>query len=97
MKNKKEILAALRKAKNDLGNQYHVKSIALFGSYSRGDHTANSDVDILVDFEEPVSGLKFVQLAEDLETYVGLPADVVPADAVKPRYFAVIEKELVYV
>lgn len=94
---KEKILTVLRKIKSDLECQYHVKSIALFGSYSRGDYTGESDVDLLVEFEQPISGLKFVQLAEEIEHCVGLRVDVVPADGVKERYFSVIEKELVYV
>jgi len=29
-------------------NEYHPEKIILFGSYARGDHTADSDIDILV-------------------------------------------------
>jgi len=97
MKTKEEILDALRNAKSDLENHYHLRSIALFGSYSRGDYTEDSDVDLLVEFKQPVSGLQFVEFAEEIERCVGMPADVVPADGVKPRYFSVIEKELLYV
>jgi len=97
MKTREDILKALQGMKLDLAAHYHVRSIALFGSYSRGDNTGESDVDILVDFESPISGLAFVNLAEDIERCVGLPADVVPADGVKPRYLSVIQKDLIYV
>jgi hypothetical protein len=97
MKKREDILTALQSMKPDLATKYHVRSLALFGSYSRGDNTGDSDVDILVDFEQPISGLKFVQLADDIESCVGLSADVVPADGVKPRYLDVIQKDLIYV
>ena len=97
MKTKEDILQALRSMKTDVEKQYHVRSLALFGSYSRGDNTDKSDVDILVDFEKPISGLLFVRLADDIERCVGLPADVVPMDGVKPRYLNVIKEDLVYV
>jgi predicted nucleotidyltransferase len=97
MKTKESILQVLRSMKSDLASQYHVRSLALFGSYSRGDQTEQSDVDILVEFETPISGLKFVNLAEAIEHRVGLPADVVPADGVKPHHLKFIQKDLVYV
>ena len=97
MKTKNEILQALQSMKMHFKQQYNVRSLALFGSYSRGDNTDKSDVDILVDFEKPISGLLFVNLAEDIERCVGLPADVVPMDGVKPRYLNVIREDLIYV
>jgi len=97
MKTKDSILQTLRGMKSDLASQYHVRSLALFGSYSRGDQTEQSDVDILVEFDKPISGLTFVRLAEDIERKVGMATDVVPADAVKSRYRNVIQKDLIYV
>ena len=97
MKTKEEILQSLRNMKLYFEKQYNVRALALFGSYSRGDNTEKSDVDILVDFEKPISGLLFVNLAEDIERCVGLPADVVPLDGVKPRYLNVIQEDVVYV
>ena len=97
VKSKDDILRMLRDLKPGLKKQYHVRSLALFGSYSRGDNTEKSDVGILVDFEKPISGLLFVNLADDIERCVGLPADVVPVDGVKPRYLNVIQEDLVYV
>lgn len=96
MKTKESILQTLRSMKSDLAKEYHVRSLALFGSYSRGDQTEESDVDILVEFETPISGLTFVSLAETIERKMGLPVDVVPADGVKPRYLNFIQKDLVY-
>jgi len=97
MKTKDDILSILRHAKPNLKKKYQLRSLALFGSYSRGDNTGDSDVDILVEFEQPISGLRFVQLADDIESCIGLSADVVPADGVKPRYLGVIQKDLIYV
>jgi predicted nucleotidyltransferase len=50
-----------------------------------------------VEFDKPISGLTFVRLADDIERKVGMTADVVPADGVKPRYRNVIQKDLIYV
>ena len=73
MKTREDILKALQSMKPNLATQYHVRSLALFGSYSRGDNTGDSDVDILVDLEQPISGLAFVNLADDGYFGVSLP------------------------
>ena len=97
MFSREHILEQLRLAKADLGQQYNVRSMALFGSYSRNEQTDASDVDVLVDFSVTPSGFTFVDFAESLEARLGLPVDVVPADALKPRHREFIQEELAYV
>lgn len=96
MPTRDQILATLRALKPEMEKKYAMRSIALFGSYARGDQTARSDVDVLVDVD-PSIGLDFVDLAETIERRLGIKTDVVPADGVKPRYRAYIQKDLVYV
>jgi predicted nucleotidyltransferase len=97
MFSREHILQLLRQVKPDMEKQYHVRSMALFGSYSRNEQTGDSDVDLLVDFAEPISGFAFVDFAETLEARLGLSVDVVPAGGIKPRYREYIQGELVYV
>lgn len=40
----------LQKYKEYLKKQFYVKNISVFGSYSRGEETPESDIDILVEF-----------------------------------------------
>lgn len=96
MKQKSEILAALKTVKNDLVATYRVHSLALFGSYARNEQTPDSDIDILVDVD-PSIGLAFVDLADYLERLLQSPVDLVSARAVKPAYREKIEADLVYV
>jgi len=91
------ILEQLRQLKPDMEKKYHVRSMALFGSYSRNEQTEASDVDLLVDFAEPINYVAIGHFAETLETRLGLPVDLIPADALKPRHHKVIEEDLVYV
>jgi len=91
------ILAILKQAKPSLAKKYGVKDIALFGSYSRNTAvTAKSDVDVLVDFSRPI-GLAFVDLADELEELLKMKVDLVSRKGIKPKYFSVIEPELIYV
>ncbi|MEI9946223.1 MAG: nucleotidyltransferase family protein [Chitinophagaceae bacterium] len=68
----------------------------VFGSYARGEATEKSDVDVMVDFSEPV-GLAFVDLADELERLLRMKVDLVSRGGIKPKYFAVIEPDLIYV
>ena len=46
--------------------KYPVRQASFFGSYAREDYTANSDIDIIVDFNIEKVGLLFFSLREDL-------------------------------
>jgi uncharacterized protein len=97
MINRQTILAALRQAKPSLAEKYGVKDIALFGSYSRNTAVfGKSDVDVMVAFYQPI-GLAFVDLADDLERLLQIKVDLVSRNAIKPKYFSVIEPDLIYV
>ncbi|UCH98150.1 MAG: nucleotidyltransferase family protein [Candidatus Aminicenantes bacterium] len=96
MKTVKQLKKILAQHKPDLKRKYHVKQLGVFGSYARGEEMQTSDLDILVDFEQPI-GLDFVTLAEELETLLGVKVDLVSANAVKPRMMESIKRELVYV
>ena len=94
MKTKAEILRILQKEKPELMRRYGLKRLALFGSYAREDQREDSDVDILVEIE-PSIGLGFVELADRIEDVLGVSTDVVSRRAIKPRYWEIIEKDLI--
>jgi len=96
MKTQKEIISILQQAKPELARLYGVKRLGLFGSYERGDQNEDSDVDIVVEVD-PSIGLKFVDLAETLESLLGVHTEVVSRRAIKPRNWDVIKKELINV
>jgi|SRR5436190_9804757 len=97
MPDKKTIITTLKRAKSSLAKKYGVKELAIFGSYSRNEAVADkSDVDILVDFSQPI-GLAFVDLADELESLLQLKVDLVSRGGIKPKYFTVIEPDLIYV
>jgi predicted nucleotidyltransferase len=74
---RQEILDAVRRHRG--------RSVVLFGSVARGDETAGSDVDLLVDFEDDSSLFDLLHLQDDLSALLGCPVDVVSARALKPR------------
>jgi predicted nucleotidyltransferase len=86
----------LAKNREILFQKYDIESLAIFGSVSRGDDIPTSDVDILVSFQKPI-GIRFIDLADELEELLGSKVDLVSKNAIKPRYFRHIEPELNYV
>lgn len=91
-----EIKTALQSVKPHLMGKYPIESLALFGSYARGDATEQSDVDILVEFNGRI-GWRFLTLAEELEDFLGIKVDLVSRKGVKAHYLNQIEKDLLYV
>lgn len=93
--NLKDIEDILRKHKPVLQEKYRVKEIGVFGSYVRGEQSKISDIDILVQFSEPV-GWEFLDLKEFLELILGTKVDLVTINALKPQIKDRILKEVIY-
>jgi uncharacterized protein len=96
MKTLKEIEAILKQHEQELEEKYKVKKIGIFGSYARGEQQEESDIDIIVEFKEPV-GFLFVHLADFLEETLGAKVDLVTPDAIKPNRRRYIMEDLTYV
>jgi len=96
MKTLQEIKSTLSSHKNRLFKDYPIKSMAIFGSYSRKEQKETSDVDILVEFSDKI-GIRFIDLAEDLESIIGLKVDLVSKKGMKEKYLISIDSDLIYV
>jgi uncharacterized protein len=96
MNNIDTIKLLLKKSLNNYTKKYNVKTLGIFGSYSRGDQSSVSDVDILVEFEKPI-GLKFVDFADELEEALQTKVDLVSRKAIKPKLWKHIKKDVIYV
>ncbi len=93
-----EIKIILTKHKQELIEKFSIKNIGIFGSYSRGESTEQSDIDILVEFAVPI-GWEIVDLVEYLEEILGQKVDLVSKGAVKrkPLLLKSIEEDLINV
>ena len=96
MKDLSTIKQIIQELKPELEKKFHVSSIGIFGSVVRNDFTENSDIDIIVDFSQPI-GIEFIDLADLLEEKFHEQVDLVSKKGIKPQYFSSIENEIVYV
>ena len=72
-----EIKQRLRQHLDTLKQQFKVDKIGIFGSYVRNQATAESDIDVLVEFYEPI-GWEFVDLQHYLEDILECRVDLEP-------------------
>ncbi|MFZ4434669.1 MAG: helix-turn-helix domain-containing protein [Microthrixaceae bacterium] len=71
------------------------RNVRVFGSVARGDDTATSDVDLLVDLDEGVGLLDLIGLERELADLLGVDVDVVPAQSLKPAIREQVLREAV--
>ena len=78
--------------------KYHIIRIGVFGSYARGEQSIDSDIDLLVEFEENTQNLYELKL--ELKNYflksLGIEIDICREKYIKPRIKKQILKETVY-
>ena len=96
MKRLSEIQNWLIEHKPFLQEVYKIKALGLFGSYLRQEQTEHSDLDILVEFSEVPSLLKFINLENYLTDNLGIKVDLVHKSGLKPRLGQRILEEVVY-
>ncbi len=92
-----EIVRTLRVSMPDLAERYGVKRLGIFGSYFRGDANEESDLDILVEFEDAPTLWEFIRLNRELGDKLGVKADLVMKKTLKPGIEEAILKEVVVV
>ncbi len=61
-----DIRNILKSNESNLRDKFKAVKFYLFGSYARGEQTSESDIDLLVEFSEPV-GFEFIDLKDELE------------------------------
>jgi len=89
-----EILRKIEENKDKI-KRFGVKRIGLFGSYARGEQRAESDVDIVVEFEKGKATFdNFLDLTEYLEKLLGRKVDLLTIDGVRSIRIDYIRKEI---
>ena len=93
-----ERLCTLLKAfKEQHAEEYHLRALGYFGSYARKEATADSDVDVVFETNEP-NLFRTAMMKQDLEELLGRSVDVLRLSGLtNPRLKARVERDAVYV
>ena len=96
IKKKQDIFNLLHQNQSRL-RAFGVKRIGLFGSFVRGEQTAQSDVDLLVEFEPQQKTFdNFMELSFFLEKVLQSRIDLVTPESLSPYIGPHILKEVKY-
>ena len=90
-----DILLKLKELKPTLRNEFAVSEIGLFGSFSDGTFSEESDIDLLVELEKPI-GWKILSLELFLEKVFNRRVDLVTKSALKEPIKERILKQISY-
>ena len=85
----------LRNHEQEIKRRFAVRRIGLFGSFVRGEETKESDIDILVEFEDPTFR-NFMNLAFYLEDIFSRRVDLLTPEGISHRIRPYVEKEVVW-
>lgn len=75
--------------------RFKVKSLAIFGSVARDQARSDSDIDVLVEFSQPVGIFEFLDLKEYLESILSARVDLATEPALKKQFRDQILKEAI--
>jgi len=98
MKTKDQILLFLAQNKDLFRDKFHIIRIGLFGSYARDEQNIDSDLDLLVEFEDNTQELYDLklQLKDFFFKTLGIEIDICREKYIKPRFKKQILKETIY-
>jgi len=91
-----EIKRSLTTQKSMLQNKYNINRLGIFGSYVRGEQKSESDLDILIDYEEAPSLFTLIEIENQLSELLGMKVDLVTRKGIKPQLRSYILEEVVY-
>jgi predicted nucleotidyltransferase len=93
---KESIIEALTNYMFLAKNKYPIASLGLFGSFATNTNTTNSDIDILVDFNNEIGWAYFDLTDEIKQLFKSYKVDVVSKKAIPKNYWEAIKNEVVY-
>jgi predicted nucleotidyltransferase len=94
---REQVLRVLREHRDQLVSEFGVKHLRLFGSVARGEASAASDVDLLVEFGRPTGYFGLVRLQLFLQQLLAAEVDLGTLGSLRPSMRERIEKEAICV
>jgi predicted nucleotidyltransferase len=95
--NRDTVVHVLKAEAPTLRMRFGARSVSLFGSAARDEMRADSDIDILVEFDGPPSLDAYFGMKDHLESVLGRSVDLVTPGGLKPRARRHVERDLVHV
>ena len=92
-----EVITKLKDHRNFLVEEFGVKALFLFGSVARDEASKDSDVDLFVEFNNPIGLFEFISLKNELETLLGCQVDLGTRRSLKREIEEMIEGETIRV
>ena len=92
-----QVLQQLASSKAELARRFGVTRLALFGSMARDAARADSDLDILVDFDGPATSARYFGVQFYLEDLLGRRVDLVTDKALRAELRPYVEREAPHV
>lgn len=89
------VFRVMKNHKSEIKAKYDVKRIGIFGSYAKGLQNEESDIDVLVEFENPTFD-NFMELSFYLEDLFGKSVDLLTPKSLNPYMRPSVEKEVVW-
>ncbi|NUM73743.1 nucleotidyltransferase family protein [candidate division KSB1 bacterium] len=91
-----QILRLLRDQQLEIKQRYKAEVKGLFGSVARGEAQRESDLDLLVDFDEEADLFDYVGLSQYLEEKLKRKIDLVPRRSLREEIKAKVLEEAIY-
>jgi len=76
-----------------IAQKYGVKSVALFGSYSRGEATENSDVDLIIEKGKIETLFQLIGFRLDVQDALNLSVDVLTTEISDQDFLKMVRKD----
>jgi len=93
-----QILVYLTSNKSRLEKDYHLRKIGVFGSIARGEQNNQSDIDLIVEFEDNTPDLYSIKqnLKNEIQSKFNLPVDICREKYINPIFKNQILSEAIY-
>jgi uncharacterized protein len=78
----------------EICRENNIAMLGVFGSVSRGDDTARSDVDLLIKLKKPIGLLEFIRLEDKFVEVLGKRVDLATEDSLHPLIKQNVLKDL---
>ncbi len=92
-----DLLILLAQHKPVLQQRFGLTKLSLFGSFARNTARPDSDVAVLVEFEQPPTGDQYFGTQFYLEDLLGRPVDLVTQSALRERLRPYVERDAIAV